>query len=120
MSASQNRQVTWTDEKGLLGRLWLEGVIRPDTSKEDARARLRISSGILSQRDKRNTSHSHSEAWYRLKSLALPKVRPRRKYGGNSRLVLFLTSHQNPTRPCDMKALIGGKQVLIKGNPMRT
>lgn len=93
----------WTDEKGLVGRLWLEEVIWPNASKEDARARLRISSGILSQRDKRNTSHSHSEAWYRLKTLAPPKVRPRRKYGGNSRLVPFLTSHQNPTRPVTWK-----------------
>lgn len=58
VSASQNRQVTWTDEKGLLGKLWLERVILPNTSKEDARVRLRISSGILSQRNKWNTSHS--------------------------------------------------------------
>ena len=48
-----------------------------------------------------------SEAWYCLKTLALPKVRLRRKYSGNSRLVPFLTSQQNPTRPCDMKGLIG-------------
>ena len=48
-----------------------------------------------------------SEAWYCLKTLALPKVRLRKKYGGNFRLVPFLTSQQNPTRPCDMKGLIG-------------